>query len=1116
MTESTLLPIHAATFLSLLLDVSLKSLPVFALAGLVCLGLRRASAAARHALWVVTVVSLLCLPAFCILLPRWLVPVLPASAQHHAQTSKLIGSRVEEVASQQPLVMKQPPTAGVGKLSPQASPATGSAASIPCPAPSLSAPGVSPSPTAPVVANPRPITSTTRHPAFIPTMTQLILATWLVGVLMVLARAFIGIVAARRLVRRCQKAISGPLADAAEQARATLGLSFGVAVREGQPGTEVLVPMTFGLLRPVVLLPHGAAKWPAERLRVVMLHEVAHVKRRDWLTTMLVEVACALYWFHPLVWLAAHRLRAESEQACDDLVLTSGVQAVDYADHLLEVVRGLTGRHGFMPAVVTMAQERDLTGRLKTILAQSNNRSAATSRGLALAVLTALVIVMPLAAMHPVAFAQAKVQGKEKEAGQQEEQKILSSTTFGNLTVGKPQWDKKLADGTRVRLLFVGAEDAQYHIVSAWTPDGVQQPPGDRSTRLPLIRGEHGYQFFYEITFSSAKRQNTATVSYLQAGRSAGNCGGVQPWRSGAAISEREPVSFPESQTKGTVSVNVASGPETTLITGTPRAETIRRLSTGELVTVGQPFVTTFPSQYYHGQATEVSVTLPSRFVHDESEYQFYAVDRNGKRINVQHAGNSIPDTSAKTAHILYTFRTFEMPLDRVKEFRFTYRPCHTAVFRDVALRPDGPAVRQPAARASTPLAASPMASTGARAVVNAVGGLAQVEKGVSLQLVAASDNPWDNRQWWRPDGTPFVYNAQVFRTNYTPPPRTYPQVQSALVFRLTQAEDDTTVEGWQSVPGVNLTTTCFSCVNITKGSVRSILSGNLRKIPEGPTTSGVRLRVGTGPWRQEQVRFSPTEGAGTIKHSGDGWNGVYEVRRLSATSTKIAVTPAAQNQAEAMRVVAFDRQGHQYLPGPSFSGMLLRGNPPGPRTEYPLLLPLSQIKKLVVEVRPYRYVDFNGIARHPVTSVRSVASPSLPAKAQADQDVSEANLHQIGLGIFQYAAAHDQHFPDAAHWMDQIIPYLIPSQTTGAARRQRIVSLFHDPAAPAGQTWSYAYNRTLSGLTNSKIDNPNQIVAVFESSHGVKNASDGGQSVPQPGRHSGGTNFLFADGLSR
>ena len=856
MMESTLSPFPAASFLSLLLDVSLKSLSVFVLAGLGCLCLRRASAASRHALWAVTVLSLLCLPVFCVLLPRWSIAVLPAMAQHHAQTLTPVGSKVEEMAPQQPLATEQPPTAGMGKPSPQASPATSSAPSLSSPTPSVSAPDVSPlsamAPAIPpVVQTPRPITSRRRPAALMPTMKEVVILIWLVGVLTVLARTFVGIMAARRLVRGCHEVATGPLAEAAEQARMTLGLSYGVAVWEGPLGTAVMVPMTFGLLRPVVLLPSGAADWPAERLQVVMLHEIAHVKRRDWLTTMLAEVVCALYWFHPLIWLAAHRLRVESEQASDDLVLTSGVQAVDYADHLLEVVRGLTGRRGIMPAVVTMAQERDLTGRMKAILTTSNNRNSVTSPYVLVTATVAACFVGPLAALHPVASAKADVIKAHIKAqppvgipftspiaAQNLGAMMSSPLRLAKLMAGKSRWEKNLSDGTRVRLLFVGAQNAEYNIISSWTPDGTLQGPGDAVMRPPSIYGKHGYQFVYGVTFASAKRQNTSALSFAQAGERADIAGGVLPWHKGEPNWLNFPALFPEDQTKATVLVNVFTGPETTLFASPPQTGATLHLPTGETVKVTKAIFKLFREQHHLTQTTEVAVSLPTRYVQDISESSFYPVDWNGKRINVHDAGRNLPDTTKKMAHMTFHFRTSELPLSRVKEFRFEYRPSQTATFRDVALQP-----------------------------------------------VA------------------------------------------------------------------------------------------------------------------------------------------------SAAST------------------------------------------------------------------------------FPVVSAQ---------KEKSDRGTSLSNLRLIGLALVKYVADHHERFPDAAHWMDQIIPYLIPSQIKGAERQQRIAALFHDPASPPGQLWSYSFNKALSGLSLFQIDNPAQIVAVFESSQGIKNASDGGQSLPQPGRHSGGSDFLFADGHNK
>ncbi len=91
--------------------------------------------------------------------------------------------------------------------------------------------------------------------------------------------------------------------------------------------------VTWGLARPKVILPAAAAAWTDERARVVLSHELAHIRRGDWIVQLSAELLRAFYWFNPLLWIACRRLRLESEHACDDEVMSRGVEGTDYATH---------------------------------------------------------------------------------------------------------------------------------------------------------------------------------------------------------------------------------------------------------------------------------------------------------------------------------------------------------------------------------------------------------------------------------------------------------------------------------------------------------------------------------------------------------------------------------------------------------------------------------------------------------------------------------------------------------------------------------------------------------------------------------------------------------------
>jgi TonB family protein len=157
---------------------------------------------------------------------------------------------------------------------------------------------------------------------------------------------------------------------------------------------------TSGCFRPRIFVPHGAAGWTDERIRVVACHELAHVRRHDWAVQMAADCARRLYWFQPLMWIASARLRRESEHACDDLVLGAGVAPHEYAGHLLQIATTGRSDYSWAPAV-PMARRSTLERRIAAMLNSARNRGALSHRSLVLSTFVLAAATLAAAAVHP-------------------------------------------------------------------------------------------------------------------------------------------------------------------------------------------------------------------------------------------------------------------------------------------------------------------------------------------------------------------------------------------------------------------------------------------------------------------------------------------------------------------------------------------------------------------------------------------------------------------------------------------------------------------------------------------------------------------------------------------
>jgi len=158
------------------------------------------------------------------------------------------------------------------------------------------------------------------------------------------------------------------------------------------------MPITFGFRRPVIFLPADAAQWSVDRRRMVVTHELAHVRRGDVITHLMARAAVSLYWWNPLAWFGWRRFLKERECAADDLVLATGARASEYAGHLLEIARSLRSWPTATSTAVAMARGSQLEGRVLRILDSRANRNAPRGAVVALAACLATALLVPFAA----------------------------------------------------------------------------------------------------------------------------------------------------------------------------------------------------------------------------------------------------------------------------------------------------------------------------------------------------------------------------------------------------------------------------------------------------------------------------------------------------------------------------------------------------------------------------------------------------------------------------------------------------------------------------------------------------------------------------------------------
>ena len=480
--------VHSSTWL---LDVFAKASLLLATVWLGSLIIRKRSAAAQHRWWTLGFAGCILIPVVSLVAPTWTPPLIPSLMQiGDASTVELTPESEKRTALMPTGVITGGPR-GVAKR-PEI-PATAAQAPPLQYLPDERAHSVQQTkrPTALKVANTPPPT-TIAQTSFEFSWLGALLTVWAIGVAFFLLRNVHQHWLLSRMLGRCIKVLDTDWCELLGETSDMLGMRTRVELLENADANS---PVSAGVWRPVVILSEDARKWSRVRRRLVLLHELAHVARKDVLAQTIARVGCGLLWFNPLAWYGLLQMRQLRETACDDLVLSCGQQPTGYADVLLDIARSY--QHQTYATAVAMAHNNNVESRITAIL-DTTRRHVSLSRTAArilFAFAAALVCLVGTAqfrsqAETPVAAEQKD--GGAEQAGETGDDNLRDMRIRILDEQGKPLQGAMLTAGTLYPRDYMGHRIAKHNTADANGTILLRFPPKLR-TSLRLWPAMPGY-----------------------------------------------------------------------------------------------------------------------------------------------------------------------------------------------------------------------------------------------------------------------------------------------------------------------------------------------------------------------------------------------------------------------------------------------------------------------------------------------------------------------------------------------------------------------------------------------------------------------------------------------
>ena len=435
---------------TLLESIAVRSFVILLLTTLAAAFYRDRSAAVLHRIWTLGLIGCLLVPIVTLTSPEWELAVLPARSALPAQVSSVLPSEPQAIGSgtrsfERWSSERMLPRDALPSQMEYRSSRQQTVLSVPA---DLSVDTES---------NPLDLkkgnASETISSASSPSLEVVICWTWLTVAGFLIVLGLVQWIRVKQMLRRCQTLQSERWQEMRNDVCDLLGVNRQVTLMSSQHATS---PMVTGVFRTWLIVPERARNWADDRVKMVLLHELAHVKRHDLLTHTIASVACAVNWFNPLAWYARRQMQTLREIACDDQVVTHCKQSADYADTLLDVAR--TCRHQSLAMTVAMARTHKVEGRIIAILDSARNRTGLNRTSALLLVAMFAVLIGVTGSLQLKAIAQSPVTTVAQTSDQKLDGSESDSTSISpQLETSKPK--EKGVDPSETRTMRIRVLD---------------------------------------------------------------------------------------------------------------------------------------------------------------------------------------------------------------------------------------------------------------------------------------------------------------------------------------------------------------------------------------------------------------------------------------------------------------------------------------------------------------------------------------------------------------------------------------------------------------------------------------------------------------------------------